>query len=375
MTIAQRQINSNGADAAPPAWRIEAVRLPDGKTPERWWLSNRRLQQEPIENAEPLLGAYLLPGGLVDAHAHLTIDFANTGLPQGSDALIQLNWQCQQHSGVLALRDAGVTPNVWLQETRFAGRVLTTGRLLAPPGRYHAHIATWSKPDELIAAALAEVEAGASWVKVIGDFVGADGDWFNAPATYSTDLIADLVSEVHAAGARVIVHTTGPIANELVRIGVDSIEHGPGLTAESIRRMADQGTAWTPTVWTMMKNIGPALAVPGIGDYILGKVQQMQANLMLAAELGVPLLFGTDEAPHGSPYFEASVLREFGLSAEQVLQAASVTARRYLRLPIDLESSGSFVLYYEDPRQKLQTLAHPAAIVIDGVFHQPHPHN
>lgn len=176
-----------------------------------------------------------------------------------------------------------------------------------------------------------------------------------------------LAQEIHAAGARLLVHTTGPTANDLVRIGVDSIEHGPSLSAESVRIMADQGIAWAPTVWTMMKNVERALSIPGVGDYISGKLEQMRASLALAADLGVPLLLGTDEAPHGSPHLEALAMHEFGLSEAQVLAAASSAARCFLRLPTALEISANFVLYHDDPRRCLQTLAEPAAVVVDGV--------
>ena len=135
--------------------------------------------------------------------------------------------------------------------------------------------------------------------------------------------------EVHVAGARVMAHTTGPIANQLVRLGVDSIEHGPRLDPETVRLMADYGTAWTPTVWTMLQNIGPALTLPDpIGGYVHGIVYAMQETLALAADLGVPILAGSDEAPHGSLYHELVALHDFGFSTQQTLVAATSTARR-----------------------------------------------
>lgn len=365
-TLNRGQVDERTGGSTTQAWHIQAVHLPNGDKVEDWWLHHGRLTQQPLLGAPTLPGGFLLPGGLVDAHLHLTLDFADLGLSQGSPALIEANWQRQQRSGVLAARDTGVPPNVWLEESVFAGQVQTCGRLLAPPGRYFTHVATWTTADELIPRALAEVEAGASWVKVIGDFVGADGNWFAAPATYPMPLIRTLIREVHAAGARVVVHTTSPAADELVQAGVDSIEHGPSLSADSVRRMADQGVAWTPTIWAMMKHVGPALGLPGVGDYIQHKLHQMQENLALATALGVPLLFGTDEVPHGQPHLEALALQAFGLAPKQILYAGSTTARQFLRLPVCLETPASFVLYGEDPRQQLQTLAQPTAVVVNG---------
>jgi imidazolonepropionase-like amidohydrolase len=191
---------------------------------------------------------------------------------------------------------------------------------------------------------------------------------FNAPANYDAELIRTLVREVHAAGARVMAHTTGPIANELVRLGVDSIEHGPRLDAETVRLMADCGASWTPTVWTMMKNVGPALTLPEpVGSYLRGIIEGMQETLALAADLGVSLMAGSDEAPHGSLHRELQALHDFGLSPQQTLATATSTARRYLHLP-PAEVTADFVTFWDDPRCNLATLAEPAAIVMDGVL-------
>ncbi len=346
---------------------IRAILLPNGTARETWWLQQGQLAQTPIPAAVELPGNYLLPGGLVDAHAHLTHDFANSGLDAGSQALIAANWQRQLTSGVLNLRAAGLTPPAGLLSTPFSGRVLPAGRIFAPPGRYHQGVAEWVPPAGLVAAALGEVALGVTWVNFIADFPASAGDWFNASANYDLALIRKLVRHVHAAGARVMAHATGPIANELVRLGVDSIQHGARLTAETVRRMADNGTAWTPTVWTMMKNVGPALTLPeAISGDLRGCLEALPATLALAAELGVTLLAGSDEAPPGSLHRELQALHDFGLSAPQILASATSTARHYLHLP-PAATTIDFVTYWDDPRANLATLAEPAAIVVDGV--------
>lgn len=350
------------------AWCIRATLLPNGTERETWWLQQGQLARTPVANALELPGNYLLPGGLVDAHAHLTLDFANSGLAGGSQALIAANWQRQLASGVFNLRDAGLTPTAGLLSNPFHGRVLPAGRIFAPPGRYHQDVGQWVLPAGLVAAALGEVAMGMTWVNFIADFPDSAGDWFNASANYDLALIRRLVRQVHAAGARVMAHTSGPIANELVHLGVDSIEHGARLTAATVRRMADSGTAWTPTVWTMMKNVGPALTLPepSSGD-LRGFLEALPATLALAADLGVPLLAGSDEAPHGSLHRELQALHDFGLSAPQILAAATSTARRYLHLSA-AAANADFVTYWDDPRSNLATLAEPAAIVVDGAL-------
>ena len=114
--------------------------------------------------------SFQLPGGLVDAHAHLTLDFSRTGLAKGSAALIRINQDKQVRSGVLALRDAGQVPGASLEEGGSGLHVIRSGHLLAPEGHYHPGLYLPTSAEELIATALKEVESGTQWVKIIADF-------------------------------------------------------------------------------------------------------------------------------------------------------------------------------------------------------------
>lgn len=282
--------------------------------------------------------------------------------------LIRANLQKQIKSGVLARRDAGLPPGVWLEPEQLAATVLTSGWLLAPAGRYFEWLGTPTTPDELIPAALAAVDTGATWVKFIADFPGADGNWFTAPPTYAPDLVSKLVREVHAAGARVLAHVSGPVVADLVRAGVDSIEHGTALTAETVRTMADRGIAWTPTLWTITQHIEPLAAQPNpVGSYLRQELARLRQTLTCAVDLGLPLLMGSDEAPHGTFVNELHKLHEYGLPAADLLAAASVKARSYLRLPgMKVGGVAEFTLYDGDPRRDLTVLQQPTVVYTSG---------
>src|SRR5438552_180868 len=61
--------------------------------------------------------------------------------------------------------------------------------------------------------------------------------------------VAEAIEVAHAAGARVAVHTFSEEAvATLVRAGVDSVEHGTGLSLDLIDEMARRGTTLTPTM-------------------------------------------------------------------------------------------------------------------------------
>ena len=85
-----------GGDQGP--WHVRAIRLPDGVEPEEWWIADGMLYETPIAEARDLPGGWFLPGGLIDAHAHLTMNFNGFDLPDGSEDLIAANLQAQRDS-------------------------------------------------------------------------------------------------------------------------------------------------------------------------------------------------------------------------------------------------------------------------------------
>jgi imidazolonepropionase-like amidohydrolase len=91
-------------------------------------------------------------------------------------------------------------------------------------------------------------------VKVIADFPPiTDGKPSGPPGpTYSGEAIAAMAAAVHAAGGRVAAHVTTDFVAELVRAGVDSIEHGTAIDEPALRSMARTGAAWTPTLCAVL---------------------------------------------------------------------------------------------------------------------------
>lgn len=350
------------------AWHVRAVRLPNGRDPEDWWIVDGRLTDEPVPGARELPGGWVLPG-LADAHAHLSIDFNGTGHPATSPLLIEANMRAQLHSGVLALRDAGLVPGArHLGGPARGPRVIAAGGMHAPGGRFHAGLYTPVAPEALIDVALAEVAAGAPWVKVIADFPGPDGNWFAPIVNYPPELLRQLADAVHAAGGRVAAHVSGPFVREVVHAGVDSIEHGPLMDEGLVRALADRGGAWTPTLWTVVGAIAPLANEPGpVGSFVREVLARLRELIPLAAELGVPVLAGSDEAPHGSLVREIARLQEFGLAPAQAIAAASTAVRAYLGLPaFGRGAPADLVTYAADPRADLGVLAQPAAIMFGG---------
>jgi imidazolonepropionase-like amidohydrolase len=294
--------------------------------------------------------SFSLPGGLVDAHFHAALDFEDRGLSR--KRLIELNLAALRRAGVLAARDVGQPPDApWLEQGE---RLVAARTLLAPPGRYFPGLSEPTPPERLVDTAVAQVRAGARWVKVVADFPGPDGNWFAAPANYPPETLRAMADTVHAEGGRVAAHTTGTAVAGAVLAGADTIEHGPTLDEALIEEMARRGTAWVPTLWAAARHIPPAV--------LGGFAERLRPLLARALRLGVPVLAGSDETPAGKLHLEVAALVELGgLLPEQALQAATTDARRVLDLPV---CNGDVVTYAGDPREDIGVLAAPLSVVV-----------
>jgi hypothetical protein len=355
-------------------WHVRGVALPHGGEPLDWWIADGRLSSQPIEGAAELPGGWVAPG-LVDAHAHLTFEARDRlGLPRGSHELVAAHLAEQRRAGVLAVRDAGSLPGVELPEhPAQGGRVIACGPLLAPPDFFLSHLYEGTEPCDAVDWARQRVQAGAEWVKVITDYPGPGGNPLSPRIGYALDLLGAIVDAVHAEGGRLAAHVMGPIVHEVVGTAADSIEHGNWATEEAVREMAHRGTAWTPTLTTVLGHIAPvAEHVPAARELL----ERQRRTLPLAAQLGVTLLAGTDEEPHGSLAHEIAALADHGVPAADALDAATTSARRYLGLKGLVDGApADLVTYDRDPREDLDTLLTPAAVVCDGRLVDPRPPN
>lgn len=341
------------------AWTARAVRLPGGTEPEE-------LAAPAAAGAAGglLPGRFALPGGLVDLHLHLALDVAGLGLEHDRAALVERNREAATRAGLLAARDLGAPPAgpdlLDLPRERFQ----PASRLLGPEGRSYPLICEHVDADALVARGVELARAGAAWVKVMWDFPGPDGNWLAAPANYPAETLRALVDAVHAEGARVAVHSTGPHVGTAVTCGVDSLEHGPSLDEATLAEMGRRGTGWVPTLWTAHRHLDPLAALgPGpaaLAERVFANAERL---LALAPGLGVPVLAGSDELPAGELWREVEALVRHGLDGRAAIAAASIGARTFLGLPAP---AGDLVTYDDDPRLDPAALARPAAVVLAG---------
>jgi imidazolonepropionase-like amidohydrolase len=351
------------------SWAVRAVQLPDGDRPVDLWVDAAGcLITEPVPGAERLPGRYVVPG-LVDAHAHPGVG-REAGMPvalDGSEALnVLAAWAA---SGVCLVRDTGSPGGSVLQLDLAPGmpRLQASGRFLAPAGRYFPALLPEAAPQErLTELAVGELARGGRWVKVIADFPPVTDGMPSGPPglTYSREAVEAMVAAVHAAGGRVAAHVTTDVVSDLVRAGVDSVEHGTAIDESALQLMAQTGAAWTPTLCAVLglPDTAPEAARRRLAEYR----QRLPELLSLAQRTGVPILAGTDTA--GTIAQEVALLAEHGLEPAAALEAATTTGYRFLGEPFDQAGQPTtLVTYQNDPREDLAILASPSAIIIDGV--------
>jgi imidazolonepropionase-like amidohydrolase len=349
------------------AWRVRGMRLPEGEVLEAGITDRGRWTLQPVASSEPLPGRFVLPG-LVAAHCHLSVAEGADGLPVALDAATaRRNIAKAREAGVTAIRDTGSPDSVTLGliGTPDGIGLHACGRFLAPEAQYFPGFHQPVPVGQLVDAALAEVAAGARWVKVIADFpIVRAGQPSGEPSpTYPLPDIRRLIDAVHAVGARVAAHATTQLVTELIAAGVDSIEHGTRLDENDLAILAERGGTWTPTLCAAIGR------EPG-NDPEREKRRQdyrdrLRHLLPAAAEHGVTIMTGTDVV--GAIPREVALLAELGLPPSAALAAASTAARRYLGFPsLDDTELVDLVSYDDDPRDDPAVLARPAAVFLRG---------
>jgi imidazolonepropionase-like amidohydrolase len=342
------------------ALRLPPTVLPDGDTRDLW-VADCVFTTTPQDGAETLPGRYALPG-LVDAHAHLTIDMSGTGLAAGGDALVAANLRAQRDAGVLLVRDIGRVRDEALRIHPDEPAVEQAGRFLGPENGWVEGLHVATPPERVLDTVHAQVASGVRWIKVVGDWRDDDG---GPRLNYEPALLREVSHLAHSLGVRLAVHAIGAeAAQAAVACGADSVEHGFALDADLLATMAANGTAWTPTLSALTKTDGDEAASRRRQDAI----DRVRATLPHAVALGVPVLAGTDTVAHGSIAAEVALLVEFGLDPVEALRSATTTARTFLGAPgIEDGAPADVVTYDADPREDPEVLRTPAAVVRRGV--------
>ncbi|CAN5455270.1 amidohydrolase family protein [soil metagenome] len=315
------------------------------------------------------VSGWVLPG-LVDAHCHVGLE--SRGAVTEEQALQHA--LTEREAGVLLIRDAGSPADTrWIQQRADLPRLIRAGRHIARTKRYLRNYAHEIEPERLVEFVRREAAAGDGWVKLVGDWIDRDtGDL--TPCWPVEDLI-EAVNVAHEEGARVTAHCFGEqVLADFASAGTDCIEHATGLRDETIDAFAAQQIAIVPTLVNTANF--PAFAQAGEAKFpaYAAHMRDLHARrfdtVAKAREAGIPVYVGTDaggQLPHGLAAREIEALTQAGFPVIEALGAATWSARRWLGRPGIVEGeSADLVVYRDDPRLDVRTVADPHRVILRG---------
>ena len=350
---------------------VRGVGLPDGDAVELWVVDGR-ISREPVSGADTVFdGGWILPG-LVDAHCHVGLG------PQGAVELDEAIGQAETEraAGALVLRDCGSPINTRsLDDRDDLPRIIRAGRHLARPKRYMPGLPIDIEDESQLPDAVAlQAQRGDGWVKLVGDWI--DRGVGDLAPLWSDEVLTAAIDAAHAHGARVTAHVFGEDALPgLIRAGIDCIEHGAGLTDDTIDLMVQHGTALVPTLINVENFPGIADAAgkyPVYAAHMRDLYTHCYPRLTAARDAGVPIYAGTDAGgmiAHGRIGDEVEALKGIGMSPTEALGAACWDARRWLGRPaLDDGASADLLCYNDDPRRGPAVLNHPDVVILRGTI-------
>ena len=172
---------------------------------------------------------------------------------------------------------------------------------------------------------------GADWIKYYSDrryHFEADGV-LHSMVNFTDEEAKAVVDEAHRIGKKVAAHAIGSdgIAAAL-RAGVDTIEHGDGLTDALMDDMVRRGIYWVPTL-----TVGLYVA-PGRGGNWQKMADLQRENFGKANKRGVKIALGTDAG--GFDWKKVNQAKEFeyyvqyGMTPMQAIRTGTAVAAELL---------------------------------------------
>jgi len=337
-----------------------------------------------------LPGMTLMPG-LIDAHSHILLHpYSETVWNDqvAREALSLRVARATNHlrstllAGFTSLRDLGTEgagyADVGLKQAVNQGivpgpRLFVATRAIVATGSYgpKGFAPEWNVPqgaeeadgvDGLSRVVREQIGKGADWVKVYADYRwGAGGA---AHATFTLDELKLAVEIAKSAGIPVAAHSTSTEgARRAILAGVETIEHGDGLTPELFRLMKERGTALCPTL-----SVASAATM-----------ENKKRVFKEALDSGVTIASGSDVGvfAHGDNAREIEAMVAWGMPLVDALRSATSIDARVLHMEdkIGRVKGGLFadlIAVEGDPTRDVSVLRHVQFVMKDGaVYKQP----
>lgn len=327
-------------------------------------------------------GFTILPG-LIDSHVHF---FGSTRYDlmewvTTPDALVALrsvdHMRRLLYAGFTAVRDLGSKVGTFLARAVNEGvvegpRIISAAKSLAQTGgdddpkilpldiaQELSYSYYCDGPWECRKAVRLSVRDGAEVIKVYASGSFAQGG--KPRVQLGVEELRAIVDEAHGIGIKVAAHAYGETAlTNAVEAGVDSIEHGIGLTSEIAAQIKKKGIFYVPTLTPYLASKPSANK-----DRDILIKRHLTQDMDLAKEFSLKITCGSDfigaeHEMHGQNYLEVvSLAKYFGV--RDALTAATETAAECLGLPkcgsIKKDMEATLVVVKGNPLENAEHLA------------------
>ena len=356
-----------------------------------------------------LAGKTLMPG-LIDCHVHVIASVANLGanaeLPNTLVALRSAKiMRDMLMRGFTTVRDLGGADFglvMAIEEGLIdAPRLVICGKALSQTGghtdyrgRYHARNVDYYADkagslgrvvdgvDDVRRAAREEIKAGAQFIKIMANGGVSSPTDPIAFLGLSADEVRAAVEEARNAQTYVAAHLyTDEAIRRAVELGVESVEHGNLISAETARLVKEKGAYVVPTNVTFdaLAKEGASFGLP---PESVAKIEDVRsqglAALQTLSEAGVMMAYGSDLLgamhQHQSDEF---ILRGEVLPAIEVIRSATINAAKVVRQEgklgvVEAGAYADLIVVDGDPLKDLSVLTgqgrHMPAIMKGGHF-------
>ena len=355
-----------------------------------------------------LKDSFVLPG-LIDSHVHLLSE----GNPnERLEAVTKSNADLVIDGAVFARRtlEAGFTtvadvgdadePIFALRDGIAAGkipgpRILAAGEPLSPHGghgdvtHYRADVVQLLEDgglctgaDECARQTRRQINAGADLIKMLPTGGVLDGGATGVEQQFTDAEMVAIVEAAHAMGRMVKAHAHGARGiNAALRAGVDSIEHGTYLDAESVKLFKAKGAWLVPTLIagdTVAREAAKpdTFFLPEVKAKALQVGPLMQAMGRRAHDAGIKVAFGTDMGVgrHGENAREFALMVAAGFTPIEAIRAATTAGAEHLRLPdvgsLSAGKRADLIAVKGDPTADVTTLQHVDVVMKGGVIYK-----